>query len=129
MARFSVVYGLSNNQADLDFVDVELTTDTPLFIDPYAIQIRHDEWSEKCGDTIRSFFNHLLDLLHDNRIDQAANLLNNLHEPNETRLGVSSGESSGRAIGRHKARQLTQAMINSRAFRTGQLPCLILQRI
>lgn len=52
MARFSAVFGIEASQAGLDFVDVELSTDMPLFVDPYAIQIRRDEWSDKCGDHI-----------------------------------------------------------------------------
>ncbi len=32
MTRFSVVFGLANAQAALDFVDVDLATDTPLYV-------------------------------------------------------------------------------------------------
>lgn len=121
MARFSEVFRLNKKQAELDFVDVDLTTDTPLYICPYAIQIRDDEWSSKCGDYIRSFFNELLDVLRDDDIDRAMHLLSNLHEPNETFLGQSKGRPRGRAIGQVKARQLAEAIINSRAFETGLL--------
>jgi hypothetical protein len=121
MPRFSTAFGLSNTQANIDFVDIELSTDMPLYIDPYAIQIRHDEWSEQCGDHIRSFFNQLLDVLRLNNTNRAAHLLSHLHEPNETHLGVSSGTPSGRGVGIHKASMLADALTRSRAFQTGLL--------
>jgi hypothetical protein len=36
MARVSSVFGLSNNQANLDFVDVDLSTDMQLYVDHTA---------------------------------------------------------------------------------------------
>ncbi|KFC67264.1 hypothetical protein FG93_04000 [Bosea sp. LC85] len=121
MARFSTVFGLSNQQASLDFVDIDLTTDTPLYLDPYAIEIRDDEWSSKCGDHIRSFFNEVMSALRAHNHPRAMHLLGNLHEPNETFLGQSSGRPQGRGVGDHKARQFADALVNSRAFVTGIL--------
>ena len=63
MSKFSQTQGLNVSQAQLDFVDVDTATDNPLYLDPYAIQIRDDEWSSACGDHIRSFFNEVLDAL------------------------------------------------------------------
>lgn len=91
MTRLSTFFALSNAEASLDFVDIDLSKDTPLYLDPYAIQIRHDAWSERCGDHIRSFFNELLDVLRAGDTTRATHLLSHLHEPNETHLGVSSG--------------------------------------
>lgn len=119
MARFSVAFGLSNSQASLDFVDVDLSTDTPLYIDPYAIQIRDDEWSAKCGDAIRSFFTEVLTALRSDNVARASHLMSRLGEPNETFLGQSIGTPSGRGVGRGKANQFASALRNSRAFRTG----------
>lgn len=121
MARFSTVYSLPNTQGALDFVDVELSTDTPLYICPYAIQIRDDEWASHATDHIRSFFAEVLEALRENNEQRVIHLLSNLHEPNETRLGQSRGESNGRAIGPIKAKQLADAIRTSRAFETGIL--------
>jgi hypothetical protein len=63
MARFSKHFKLGLSQAALDFVDIDLAVDNHLYHDPYAIQIRDDQWSSKCGDAIRSFFNEVLDAL------------------------------------------------------------------
>lgn len=121
MAHFSEIFNISVSQAGLDFVDVDLVADMPLFIDPYAIQIRHDEWSDRCGDHIRSFFSELMDALRRDDNVRSQHLLNHLHEPNETHLGVSEGMPSGRGVGDHKAAQLADALVRSRAFQTGLL--------
>lgn len=119
MARFSTVFELGNSQASLDFVDVDLTTDTNLYIDPYAIQIRKDAWSAKCGDSIRSFFSEVLNALRQGEQTRALHFLSQLREPNETFLGQSAGHPSGRGVGDLKAKQFAEALIASRAFQTG----------
>jgi hypothetical protein len=121
MPTFSAAFGLQVTHGGLDFVDIDLSTDVPLFLDPYAIQIRQDQWSDRCGDHIRSFFNTLLDALRADDLARAGHLLNHLHEPNETHLGVSRGRPSGRGVGDHKASMLADALVRSRAFRTGLL--------
>ena len=40
--RFSEAFHLQKKQAELDFVDVELASDIPLFVDPFALSIRKD---------------------------------------------------------------------------------------
>jgi hypothetical protein len=121
MARFASTFGLNLSQAELDFVDVDTASDNNLYLDPYAIQIRADEWSARCGDYIRSFFNEVLDQLRVGNVGRVAHLLSNLHEPNETFLGVSEGPPNGRAIGSKKAADLANALRQSRAFNTGLL--------
>lgn len=119
--KFYAAFGGNLSQAELDFVDVDVTTDNPLYLDPYAIQIRDDEWSASCGDHIRSFFNEVLDALRAKNVARTEHLLGNLHEPNETFLGQSSGRPSGRGVGRGKANDFANALRQSRAFKTGLL--------
>lgn len=119
--KFLAAFGRNLSQAELDFVDVDVTTDNRLYLDPYAIQIRDDEWSASCGDHIRSFFNEVLDALRSDNVRRAEHLLGNLHEPNETFLGESSGPPSGRGVGQGKANDLAHALRRSRAFNTGLL--------
>lgn len=119
MSRFSDVFKIKGNQSTLDFIDIDLEKDTRLYLDPYAIQIREDEWSAKCGDFIRSYFQEVLGALQKNQNDRVVHLLSRLHEPNETFLGQSKGAPSGRGWGTNKAKLLANALRNSRAIATG----------
>lgn len=121
MTKFSEFFGKAVTQAELDFVDIDIYKDTPLYLDPYAIQIRNDDWSALCGDHIRSFFSELLDAMREDNQNRIEQLTWNLHEPNETFLGVSQGRPSGRGISQKKARSLVDAIKDSYAFQTGQI--------
>ena len=112
---------MANSQSELDFVDVELDRDSPLYLDPYAIQLKSDDWSDICTSQIRSFFTEVLNALRADNRARATHLLGNLHEPNETRFGDSTDEPRGRAIGDKKALRIADSIINSRAFETGIL--------
>lgn len=121
MAKFSETFHLPHGQASLDFVDIDTSRDTQLYLDPYAIEIRDDQWSTLCADHIRSFFSEVLEALRADNRPRAAHLLGNLHEPNETCLGQSRGRPSGRGVGSFKAGQFAEALRDSRAFATGLL--------
>ena len=43
MASFSSYFDIIKTQAELDFVDIDLNLDTPLYVDPYALTTRDDE--------------------------------------------------------------------------------------
>lgn len=119
--KFTSAFGLKLSQAEVDFVDVDLLTDTPLYLCPYAIQIRNDDWSEECGDLIRSFFTSVLDELRANNSQRVNHLLGHLHEPNETRLGQSDGAPRGRGVGADKSFLIGEALRNSQAYQSGLL--------
>ncbi|WP_299636402.1 hypothetical protein [uncultured Ruegeria sp.] len=121
MTKFSRQFGIALSQAELDFVDIDLDTDTALYICPYAISIRNDEWSADCGDLVRSFFAEILAQLRAGNQASVTHLLGHLHEPNETRLGQSSGRPRGRGVGENKSQLLGEALRNSRAYHTGLL--------
>ncbi|WP_157970960.1 hypothetical protein [Pseudogemmobacter bohemicus] len=121
MPKFSEHFRLGLTQAELDFVDVELNTDTQLYICPYAIQIRDDDWSATCGDLIRSFFSEVLNQLRADNRRRVDHLLGHLREPNETRLGQSQGRPRGAGVGDDRAALLAGALVRSRAYQTGLL--------
>jgi hypothetical protein len=52
---------------------------------------------------------------------RAINLLNQLHEPNETRLGLSRGRPQGHALGPELAGRVRVALARSEAVKTGPL--------
>jgi hypothetical protein len=47
MPRFSEYFNLGLSQAQLDFVDVSNEYDTPVYVDPYAIEIRDDIFGQR----------------------------------------------------------------------------------
>ena len=114
-------FHLAKTQAELDFVDVDVRHDTPVFVDPYAIEIRNDEWSTLCGDHLRSFFASVLEALRTKQDSRALHLVSHLKEPRETFLGLSKGRPQGRGLGAFQGNQLLDALSRSRAVRTGVL--------
>jgi hypothetical protein len=121
MSRFSARYNLQLTQPTLDFVDIRLSHDTALFIDPYAISSRNDGWSALCNAHLSSFFTRIIDCIQREDIEQAEFLLNGLSEPNETHLGLSRARPQGRGVSGKQARDLYAALARSRAAHTGIL--------
>ncbi|WP_146227467.1 hypothetical protein [Pseudoroseicyclus aestuarii] len=105
----------------MDFVDVDPEKDLPVFIDPFAIEIRSDPWSNECANSIRGFFDCVLTELRSGAEAEAMRLLGQLHEPRETYLGISKGQPQGRGVGSQQAKSLIDAIKKSKAFETGQL--------
>jgi hypothetical protein len=119
--RFSEAFSLGLSQHQLDFVDVSNEYDTQVYVDPYAIEIQDDEWSERASNYIRTFFKDVLDSLRAGDRQRANFLMSHLTEPKETFLGVSWGAPRGRGVGHGQASQLITAILNSTAFKTGLL--------
>jgi hypothetical protein len=124
VTTFAQHFGLNKSQAELDFVDIPLNRDVPLFLDPFAISQRTDRWSHEAHALLVSFFQDVIDSIRENRIDHARHLLSFLQEPNETHLGLSQGEPQGAGIGSFQAAQLLNALRQSDAVRTGFLSSL-----
>lgn len=117
--RFSQIFGLNADQAQLDFVDIEPASDNPLFIDPFALSIRNDAWSESCHTQIRHFFQTAIDRIRAGKIADAKSMLNGLSEPNETCLGLSVGEPAGRGVAGKQALDLYESLAESEAAKSG----------
>lgn len=119
--RVSSVYKLGRTQGSLDFVDVDISADTPVFLSPRALQLLPSDWGDHCVHLIQNFFQHILKLIRaGNRADAEA-LLSQLREPNETRLGLSSGKPQGRALGTESAKDVWNALSRSQAAKSGLL--------
>lgn len=121
MKRFSEIFGIGLDQPQLDFVDISPASDIPLFIDPFAISLKSDQWSEACHRHITHFFDTALDYVKTGRAADARALLNGLSEPNETCLGLSKGSPAGRGVSGKQALDLYDSLAGSQAARTGIL--------
>jgi hypothetical protein len=117
--RISKYFQLEKTQAELDFVDVYVDRDVPLFVDPFAISQRVDRWSQSCHECLVTYFERIIAAIRDSNASAALDLLRHLREPNETRLGLSSGRPQGAGIGEHQAEELLAALSSSTAVKTG----------
>lgn len=119
--KISEIFNLEASQAELDFIDIDIERDIPLFLDPFFLSIRVDNFSLGCSRTIRSFFQRVIDLVRNRQIDDARELFNHLHEPNSTCLGMSQGVPQGRGVGRMDTNKIFNRIVGSRAIQTGLL--------
>ena len=116
--RVSEYYKLDRNQASLDFVDVRIDTDIPLFIDPTSLHLFDSEWGRECVSLIQNYFSLILQLICADDL-RAKKLLSVLGEPNETRLGFSRNKPQGHGMGRDLAEKMWFALKNSTAAKIG----------
>ena len=121
MPKFSKHFRINAPQSQLDFVDINTDFDTPVYVDPYAIEIRNDVWSAEASDFIRIFFLEVLNALKSGDDSRAKNLMSHLHEPYETYLGVSEGKPQGKGVGAKQSLQMINAIKGSAAFKSGLL--------
>src|SRR5579871_1468898 len=124
MPTFSQAFNLGKTQAELDLVDVHLEKDNPLFIDPFALGQKVDNWSHEAALTLGNFFQEVVTRIRNGEDDIALELLMHLHEPNETRLGYSKDRPQGAGIAGGQAEQLFDALKGSSAVRTGFITSL-----
>ncbi|STX28462.1 Uncharacterised protein [Legionella beliardensis] len=117
--RISQVFNLNKSQAELDFIDIELETDISLFLDPHFLANKNDRWSQEATRTIRSFFQHLLNLLISHQLDHAKQLFQNLYEPNETCLGLSKRKPQGHGVGPKDTNKIFENILQSKAMKSG----------
>jgi hypothetical protein len=119
--RFSNHFQINKKQSELEFVDVLIDTDIRLYIDPFALSVEDDEWSKECSNPVVGFFQDLVDSIRGGNLSRARDLLGNLHEPNQTRLGLSSARPRGRGVGPRQSRDVYEAFAKSKAIETGLL--------
>lgn len=119
--RFSDHFHLRKQQTQLDFVDIPLDTDISLYVDPYALSVSGDDWLRECGNIVVNFFDFFLNAIRANDEPTSMRIIANLHEPNDTHLGLSSGRPSGRGWGKVQGRMLYDRLRTSRAVKTGSL--------
>jgi hypothetical protein len=117
--RVSEYYKIDRSQGALDFVDVDITDDVPVYIDPGMIRHLPDDWGKECLLMLTTFFDSVLDAVRSNDKQRVKYLLGHLGEPNETHLGFSSGRSAGRGFGNQMSATLAEKLAASQAAQTG----------
>lgn len=122
---FSRYFGLDAPQYELPFVDFDLKSDVPLYIDPYAITKDPTQLAGRCHDAIVSYFQALVDAIRSHDRREIKRLIHRrLAEPSELHLGVSQIARTGRGIGEEQEDRIIEALIKSEAVRVGAIQAI-----
>lgn len=132
--RVSAHFNLGRDQSTLDFVDVPIGSDVPVFLDPSRLRAMESTWASECVALLQNYFECVLRHLALGNRDAGIALIEALHERNEFHLGMSSGISDGRAFGRGYADRVWAALERSAARQSGLLQdledsCLFIEGI
>lgn len=119
--RFSEHFHLKRSQAELDFVDIYINDDIPLYIDPYVFKVRNDIWSVECNNLIVDYFSTVINAIKGKNVAYAKRLLEQLSEPRETHLGLGKGSISGKGVSGKQANDLYDRISKSKAVKSGKL--------
>jgi hypothetical protein len=57
----SKYFRLDRNQATLDFLDVPINKDLPVFVDPTALRNLNTDWAHHCVSLLQSYFDTVLE--------------------------------------------------------------------
>lgn len=117
--KISKQFNLHKSQYELDFVDIDPSVDTPLFLDPYYISKCEFPFAIEAHATLRSYFEYLLALLRGKRVRQAEELFSHLGESNDICLGMSRGKPRGHGMGPEDTEKIFKQLLQSRAIRSG----------
>ncbi|GGC76280.1 hypothetical protein [Enterococcus wangshanyuanii] len=116
--KISDKLGLGMSQSELDFVDIDLENDMPLFLDPYFLSIRDDRWSQVAHRTLENYFGFILNLLHEEKQDEARTYFR-FNEPEEVCFGWTKKGTKGNGLGKDESKKLFQYIIDSEAVTDG----------
>jgi len=81
---------------DIDFVDINLDTDTGLYIDPTLIEGLPTSWCSETKTTLLDYFEKVFNCCKTKNYPKLYELVAFGKEPNETKLGVSAEQSQGK---------------------------------
>jgi hypothetical protein len=86
----------------VEFINVHVERDNRIFLDPSAIRNSRGNYARRAQRTLENFFDEVLRCRRSGSASVQAkglSLLQNLHEPNETRLGMSRVGVQGHGFG------------------------------
>lgn len=122
--KISKKFKLNKSQNELDFVDIDINKDLPLFIDPYRISKLSGPFIDKANGIINNYFSYLIELLSSKDYDEAKKVFTHLNEVNETCLGYSKDKPRGNGLGIESSNAFFEALKNSKAVELGILTSL-----
>lgn len=122
--KISKKFGLDKSQNELDFIDIDINKDIPLFIDPYRISKLSGPFIDEANGIINNYFSYLTELLAAKDYDNARRVFTHLNEVNETCLGYSSKKPRGNGLGEKSLNDVFESLKGSKAVNLGVLESL-----
>ena len=117
-------FGINRMQGELDFINIDINKDLPLFIDPYRISKLSGPFIDEANGIINNFFSYLIELLVSKKYDKVNEIFVNFSEVNETCLGFSKNKPRGNGLGTKGTQDFLEAIKNSKAVNLGILESL-----
>ena len=126
--KISLKYHISANK--LDFVNINLSKDNKIFIDPAKIKKGTSEFHKSCYQKVENFIQNLLELSKRREYSTLMKIIENLYERNETRLGYSLETTHGKSFGENGGRDLIRLLAKNEWVQNGEVEdifdCLIM---
>ena len=114
----------------LDFVNINLSRDNKIFLDPLKIKKGTSDFHKNCYNKINYFIQNLLDLARKKEYQNLISIIDNLYERNETRLGYSLETTYGKSFGENGGRDLVKLLAKNELIKNGEVEdifdCLIM---
>lgn len=114
----------------LDFVNINLSKDNKIFLDPLKIKKGDTEFHKKCYQKIDWFIDNLLKLAKNKEYKKLMEIVENLYERNETRLGYSIETTFGKSFGENGGTDLIKLLAKNEMIKNGEVEdifdCLIM---
>ena len=96
--RVSEHYGFNRQQGELDFIDVDIEGELPLFVDPRALRRLPTPWGQHCVSLVQDFFSTVLGHIRVGRRTMPSHFLRDSQNPTRRILGFRVGLRSGRDV-------------------------------
>lgn len=103
----------------LSFVNINLTKDNKLFIDPLRIRNGNTEFHKRCYSKIEMFVNNMIKLAQNRKYKKLLEFIDNFYERNETRLGYSIQTIYGKSFGENGGTDLVKLLSKNDILESG----------
>lgn len=114
----------------IDFANINLSKDNKLFLDPLKIKNGNTEFHKSCFQKIDCFIQNLLTMVRNKEYSKLIEMIENLYERNETRLGYSLESTFGKSFGENGGRDLVKLLAKDEMINNGEVEdifdCLIM---
>lgn len=114
--RISKLFSLGKSQYELDFIDIDVDVDLPLFLDSYYINTLKTPIGIEAAFDINSFIRFFFGLLKSDLEYEAQELFSYLGEPNETCLGMSQQNPQGKGVGPTDTQKIFKGISQSKVI-------------